>query len=284
MLCSCGCAPLGALWPMGFLEAPGGPRGSRCKLLTALNRWGALRSVGFVGRLTAMADVSHRGALCCVELKEALAAMAAVHHRGALCHVEFSGAHPAAAAVGHQGALLLRCVGFMALWGWGFWGWGLLGSVCLTGFLASLPTPHPTPRTPPPHPTAPHFAPRAVLVSIGGHGLGKRTARLLHAPQTPPPIPHRGTPPQNNLDTPPHLHPPIRTPPILEVPLWGWFRGPRLVSLWGILGSPIASSEGWNLGSPTAPSGGRFGGPRLLPWLVLGSPFDLTVEGFGVPP
>ena len=146
------------------------------------------------GRLTAMADVSHRGALCCVELKEALAAMAAVHHRGALCHVEFSGAHPAAAAVGHQGALLLRCVGFMALWGWGFWGWGLLGSVCLTGFLASLPTPHPTPRTPPPHPTAPHFAPRAVLVSIGGHGLGKRTARLLHAPQTPP-IPHRGTPP-----------------------------------------------------------------------------------------
>lgn len=159
MLCSCGCAPLGALWPMGFLEAPGGPRGSRCNLLTALNRWGELRSVGFVGRLTAMADVSHRGALCCVELKEALAAMAAVYHRGALCHVEFSGAHPAAAAVGHQGALLLRCVGFMALWGWGFWGWGLLGSVCLTGFLASLPTPHPTPRTPPPtplRPTLPH--------------------------------------------------------------------------------------------------------------------------------
>ena len=116
---------------------------------------------------------------------------------------------------------------------------------------------HPTPHTPhpPPHPTAPHFAPRAVLVSIGGHGLGKRTARLLHAPQTPPPSPTAGPPPKIT-STPPHTYTPPSGPPQswrcpfgagFGVPVWshcGGFWGPPLPPVGVGLGVPICS-HGW---------------------------------------
>lgn len=183
--CSCRCAPLGGAVVCGVRGSPEVLVGlvAICSPHSATG--GALRSVGSIGRLTAMADVGLGGAPRYAALKRGSRCNGGCPPPGgaALCRTQ-RGSRCNGGCWPPGGAALDRVCSFVGLGA--FWGGGLWGSVCLTGFLASLPTspPSPTPRTPPP--TAPHFAPRAVIVSIGGHGLGKRTAPLLHAPQNPP--------------------------------------------------------------------------------------------------
>lgn len=156
--CSCRCAPLGGAVVCGVRGSPEVLVGlvAICSPHSATG--GALRSVGSIGRLTAMADVGLGGAPRYAALKRGSRCNGGCPPPGgaALCRTQRGsrcngGCWPPGA---------LRSIAFVALWGWGLFGVGGFGGLCVSpdfSLLCPPPPPPPHPAPPPPlRPTLPH--------------------------------------------------------------------------------------------------------------------------------